>query len=348
MEAWYRAAGSPKTYADAVAAWTRAGSPNDGRWSALFRLFGSTPGGLTSGTRHSDVLDLAHLSGLNVPGGIPQVAIDRWSPPGQTPPPPRGGPPQPVARSTAPPPPTDQPADSSSQSPGADYTSGTDSDTPPETANLLGINFGDLLGEEVCNFSKSLEGMQATAAGKGDWKAVGIGADGYFKYSHRGVNGPWKTPMCRAGGLVDQGARDDDYAGSVTGAMTITDFLRSESTNGTGPGHTAGPGSKVAEGLRGVPARRASVWRCPPGYIMGKRSLFGSNPPMCFPKEFMTSSKFRENKPRRALVTKSDQDNIRKAKSTVDRIAKYANERIYKTRRARRRTEHHYHHTHRR
>ena len=88
--------------------------------------------------------------------------------------------------------------------------------------------------------------------------------------------------------------------------------------------------------------------------VQGSYELFGEpgDPPtgpapLCFPKTVLPD-RYRQNRPRKAIVPHSAGEAIRKAKSAVKKINRYAKTNLGHAPRRRRTTERHYHHRHRR
>ena len=352
LEQWWRSIGSPKTCAAVIAAWRAAGQPGNNsasarRWSTVWRAATARqggcpmPGGMPSvGFTFADRGVLMTLMAGQTQTPAPKTPAPTSPPPTSGTPPPRGGPPQ---------------------TPQADF-----GDKLREFWNKI----NGLIGSgEVCGFAKSAKTMAAQAATKDDWMGVAQSAGGFFVYSNSGTSGGWKVPTCRLG--QDRLADDPEYPPEfeVTGAMTVTDFIRAYGGAGGGNGvktPTGQPSSPatgaVVRGLQGVRAQVAQKWQCPRGYVQGDPAIFGAPSgvwgrpgttvedeiPLCFAKDILPE-KFRASKPRTAAVSHSDKENIRKAKRAINRIKTYARTSgIVAAPRRRRRTESHYHHTHRR
>lgn len=202
------------------------------------------------------------------------------------------------------------------------YDPGPSGFTPPTSRNGMGqtqgfVDVGGLIGGcKICQFSKDRIAMADTAEGKTDWMAVGMGADGFYKYSHQGIGGPWRTPCCDpATGLIDEGGWDKDYDGPVSQAMTKTAFIAAAraGTNGTGTGTT---GTPIESGMCGpTPPMMTQRRTCGPGRILGRDG-------MCHDKKSLRAAD-RLNKSKKAEISYSDKQTVNKALRIAKRFLRY-------------------------
>ena len=358
MEQWWRSIGSPRTCAAVLAAWRNAGqpgnaSPNAQRWRALGAAVKMGTGGcLTPGLFPSVGYRFAWRDQLIalISGGPTSTAPPSLPPPSRPTtgtPAPKGGPPE-----ARPPEPMPMPPGGNEDETGAIFGQGPEAwgkmlatSTPAEVLRAAQADGADAVNVAVV---KSASGVRAIA-----YRAAG-GVWAYFDGER------WRLPL---NNQIDFSipAEDVERPAANNQGLGPTRNDKQPVTPATGP---------AIRGLQGMRASESRRWKCPRGYVQGDPAVFGAPDgqwanrqydarwpdgdipedaiPLCFAKDILPD-KFRASQPKTAAVSHSDKENIRKAKTAINRIKRYAKTSgIMPAPRRRRRTESHYHHTHRR
>ena len=171
-----------------------------------------------------------------------------------------------------------------------------------------------------CDYAKNVNTMMEKAREKG-WAAIALAVgQGHFVYSEAGQSGPWMVPMCRGFGKIDIGAFDEPWAGQVTESQAVTGTAITRPTGGgqliPNPGG-GGMTGQAPEGFPdGVPPNIVQVRRCPGPMRLAYWGL-------CYHKSILPRS-LRMNKPKKAPVSWSDANSIRKGRTASKRIQRYA------------------------